>query len=80
MDSAPRVLELFNVHFKATWKEKRNGKATVRFNNALEIKMCPTRDEAATIGRIACSTLNRLPSPIEEETWGQVSNHTGRTT
>ena len=52
----------------------------MRFNNAVETNVCPSRDEAATIGRISCSILNRLPFPIEEETWGQVSNNTGRTT
>jgi hypothetical protein len=49
----------------------------MHFINHLEIKVYPTQDKAATIGRIDWSILNCLPSPIEEETWDQVLNQTG---
>ncbi|KFY89355.1 hypothetical protein V500_05757 [Pseudogymnoascus sp. VKM F-4518 (FW-2643)] len=65
IDSAPRVLELFNVHFKATWKEKRNGKATVSFNNALEIKVCPSREK---LQRLApSSAASSIVSPLQSK-------------
>lgn len=72
-----RALQLFIVHFEATHIEKRNVKPTMRCTNHFEIRMYPTQDKAATIGRIDWSILNCLPSPIEEETWGQVLNQTG---